>query len=45
MDDDTKSIRNDVAEALMMDVGFLSPLPLDQKNVNTDTFLISFGTI
>ncbi len=44
MDDDTESI-NDATEALMIDVGFSSPSPLDQDNVNTDTFITSFGTI
>ena len=44
MDDDTESII-DAAEALMIDVGFSSPSSLDQDNVNTDTFITSFGTI
>ena len=44
MDDDTKSIDNAVG-ALMIDVGFSSPFPLDQENVNTDTFITSFGII
>lgn len=43
MDDDTKSI-NDAVEALMINVGFLSPSPFDQDNINIDTFIISFGT-
>ena len=44
MDNDTESF-DDAAEALMIDVGFLSPIPLDQDNVNTDTFITSFGTM
>ncbi len=33
------------AEALMIDVEFSSPSNLDQENVNTNTFINSFGTI
>ena len=44
MEDDTESI-DDAAEVLMIDVGFSSPSLLDQENVNTDTFITSFGTI
>ena len=29
----------------MIGVGFSSPFPLDQENLNTDIFITSFGTI
>lgn len=29
----------------MIDIGFSSPSPLDQENLNTDTFITSFGII
>ena len=44
MDDDIESI-NDVVEVLMIDAGFSSLFSLDQDNVNTDTFITSFGII
>ena len=44
IDDDMESI-DEAAEALMIDVGFSSPSHLDQVNVNTNTFITSFGTI
>ncbi len=36
---------DEAAEALMIDVGFSSPSNLDQENINTNTFITSFGTI
>lgn len=43
-DDDTDNI-DDAAKALIINIEFLSPSPLDKKNLNTNTFIIFFEII
>lgn len=44
LDDETKSTNN-IAKALMIDIEFSSLFPLNQNNVNIETFITSFGTL
>ena len=44
IDDEIEDI-DEAAEALMIDFRFPSPSNIDQANVNTNTFITSFGTI
>lgn len=44
IDNDTKSI-NDIAETLIIDIGFSLLSPFNKKIVNTNTFITSFNII